>query len=137
MFCGFGAVVLLVLLINSNVVTKREEEHKDLRSEVERLELELSVGQENLSNLSAQVGGKQQQIADTISLQDQVIRTIELEQDNASNQLQPEENIKKEIELLKDNLKSLTVQNAASQAEIKKDQQVGKNVRKFEGEGHR
>jgi hypothetical protein len=137
MFCGFGAVVLLVLLINSNVVTQREEEHTDLRSEVERLELELAVGEENLANLSAQARERQQQIADTISEQERVLENIEQEQVSTSRQLQSEENIQKEIEFLQKNIKSMVAQNAANQVEIEKEQQAGKKVRKFEGEGHR
>ena len=48
MFCGFGAVVLLVLIINTHVVQARSEQFVDLRSEVIRLEHEVIVGEENL-----------------------------------------------------------------------------------------
>ena len=48
MFCGFGAVVLLVLILNTDTVRARNEVFADLRSEVVRLEQEVIVGREQL-----------------------------------------------------------------------------------------
>ena len=36
MCCGFGATVLLVMLLHGQTLQKREETHKDLKAEVER-----------------------------------------------------------------------------------------------------
>ncbi len=47
MFCGFGAVVLLVLIINTQTVQARNEVFADLRAEVVRMESEVIIGQEN------------------------------------------------------------------------------------------
>jgi len=47
MFCGFGAVVLLVLILNVSMVQERNETFADLRSEVVRMENEVIVGREN------------------------------------------------------------------------------------------
>ena len=41
MFCGFGAVVLLVLIVNSQMVKERGEKHEDLVAAVERLKQEV------------------------------------------------------------------------------------------------
>lgn len=43
MFCGFGAVVLLVLIMNANAVSEREQVFADHRSEIVRLEREMIV----------------------------------------------------------------------------------------------
>ena len=48
MFCGFGAVVLLVLILNADTVQARNEVFADLRSEVVRMENEVIVGRENM-----------------------------------------------------------------------------------------
>jgi len=48
MFCGFGAVVLLVLILNTNTQQERDEIFADMRSEVVRMENEVIVGRENL-----------------------------------------------------------------------------------------
>ena len=41
MFCGFGAVVLLVLILNTDTVRARNETFADLSAEVIRLEQEV------------------------------------------------------------------------------------------------
>ena len=38
MFCGFGAVVLLVLILDRDVVQARDRQYDDLRGETARLE---------------------------------------------------------------------------------------------------
>jgi hypothetical protein len=48
MFCGFGAVVLLVLILNTNTQQERNDIFADLRSEVVRMENEVIVGSENM-----------------------------------------------------------------------------------------
>ena len=48
MFCGFGAVVLLVLILNADTVKARNETFADLSSEVIRLEQEVLIGQDDL-----------------------------------------------------------------------------------------
>jgi hypothetical protein len=48
MFCGFGAVVLLVLILNTNTQQERNEIFADMRSEVVRMENEVIVGRENM-----------------------------------------------------------------------------------------
>ena len=46
MFCGFGAVVLLVLILNTDTVRARNETFADLRGQVVRLEQEVIIGEE-------------------------------------------------------------------------------------------
>ncbi len=48
MFCGFGAVVLLVLILNTDTVRARNETFSDLSSEVVKLEQEVLIGQDDL-----------------------------------------------------------------------------------------
>ena len=55
MFCGFGSVVLLVMIVNANAITEREELYDDLRGEVDRLEREVLTGRKYLVELRADV----------------------------------------------------------------------------------
>ncbi|MBT8076658.1 MAG: VWA domain-containing protein, partial [Gammaproteobacteria bacterium] len=48
MFCGFGAVVLLVLILNHDTVKTRNEVFTDLRAETVRLEKEVLIGEQVL-----------------------------------------------------------------------------------------
>ena len=48
MFCGFGAVVLLVLILNTDTVKARNQTFADLRGEVVKREQQALVGREHL-----------------------------------------------------------------------------------------
>ena len=48
MFCGFGAVVLLVLVLNHDTVKTRNQIFTDLRAETVRLEKEVLIGQQDM-----------------------------------------------------------------------------------------
>ena len=48
MFCGFGAVVLLVLILNTDTVKARNQTFADLRGEVVKREQQALVGREQL-----------------------------------------------------------------------------------------
>ena len=62
MFCGFGAVVLLVLIINANTISSRKEHHEDLRAEVVRIEKEIKIGQDHLVELKNSLDIQNQQV---------------------------------------------------------------------------
>ncbi len=59
MFCGFGAVVLLVLIINTGIVKLREAVFSDLRAEVILLESQRIVGEEHLQEIKNSITEKQ------------------------------------------------------------------------------
>ncbi len=61
MFCGFGAVVLLVLVVNANTVRSRNQLHEDLRARVEDLRLEAGAASAYLARLREQLKEQQRE----------------------------------------------------------------------------
>ena len=55
MFCGFGAVVLLVLILNGQVLTKRQISSQDLRAELKRVTLLEEFARADLEKLQKRV----------------------------------------------------------------------------------
>lgn len=55
MFCGFGAVVLLVMILNGQVLQKREEKKEDLEGELKRVTALYEFARVNLANLQSDV----------------------------------------------------------------------------------
>lgn len=55
MCCGFGAVVLLVMLLNGKTLQRREETQKDLRAEVERVTMLKEFASAHLAELRNEV----------------------------------------------------------------------------------
>jgi len=137
MFCGFGAVVLLVLIINSNTVTNRQERLKDLRLEVERLELERTAGQTNFEKISQLLQQRNEQIAEIIIQQQNITSTISLEKTTTSQFQQDRNEIQKEIEQLQKNVRSLEKELTLQTVVLEKSTKRADSVRKFEGAGNR
>ena len=49
--CGFGAVILLYMVINANVALRADEVTEDLRTEVDRIEEEILDGHRDMVEL--------------------------------------------------------------------------------------
>jgi hypothetical protein len=64
MFCGFGAVVLLVVLLNGDTLRRREVTHEDLRDELKRVTALLDFARAHVAELSDQVGAVEREDAE-------------------------------------------------------------------------
>jgi hypothetical protein len=135
MFCGFGAVVLLVLLVNSQLVNSRNQLHDDLRAEVNRLELEVRAGELYLGELQADLEADQEEqvsINDAIREQQQTIMLLTREMESNKEQ---SKNRKMKVDTLANELKKMD----ARQQQLPRTETVatGNKARRFEGEGNR
>ena len=82
MFCGFGAVVLLVLILNADTVKARNETFADLSAEVILLEQEVIVGEDDrvlARNSLAAVDNEQVATAGEAERIIETLRTLEIE----------------------------------------------------------
>ena len=137
MFCGFGAVVLLVMLLHGKTLQKREETIKDSSAEVERASILYQNTEEHLSNLRREVESVElaqgalaveaEQLRSKIYEQRQIIdRTDSLARQQAGR-----------IDALKREKKRL--ENVAAQLKSSKAVKTLKGRKKvgFDGEGQR
>lgn len=137
MFCGFGSVVLLVMIVNANAITRREELHKDLRGEVDRLEREVLAGQRYLVELRA--------VIDEIDENRKTVRSMSREvstdigKSKSELELTRQETIARasHINSLQSDLKSLDSESKALEARLDAQEEKGKQVRQFIGAGDR
>lgn len=137
MFCGFGAVVLLVLILNTNILQQRNEIFTDLRSDVVRMENEVIVGRENLVVAYNSLAASDQEI---VLMQGQASRVqqslLDIEagltdlnrQTDAS--LEHINELKSDLKGLDNTTRKLSQQQAAGSAR-------GDKVHQFVGEGNR
>ncbi len=85
MFCGFGAVVLLVLILNTDTVRARNQTFADLRSEAVRLQEQVLTGQDDLVAARNSLQATDQALVTTRGDTEEVLRTIrELQAEIAS-----------------------------------------------------
>jgi hypothetical protein len=135
MSCGFGAVVLVFLIIDHSIEVESRELNVDLLSEVSLLEEDIRDGQENLVALRNALDAVDMEIVETEGRATRVTEEIEeyealiaalipdgLSEDEAIEQL------KAEVQSLEDEVQRL--REAA-------EEQSGKSARSFVGDGNR
>ena len=137
MFCGFGAVVLLVLILNADTVKARNDTFTDLSADVIRLEKEVLVGEDDrvlarnslaaVNNEQVATEGEAERIIETIRTLEIQIATLEKET-LAS---------RAHINELSSDLKNLDTEQKRQGARATAGQDQGDKVRSFKGEGDR
>ena len=137
MFCGFGAVVLLVLIINSNAVKQRNEIFDDLRGEVERLEHKVESGQKNLVSIRNSLEKTDQELVKTRGRTREVLAVLARTRKELSDATETTRARKDHVKKLEADLKTLEQerQRMGTRAAASMDQ--GRNVQRFVGNGHR
>jgi hypothetical protein len=137
MFCGFGAVVLLVLILNHDTVRARTETFTDLRSEVVRLEQEVLLGDELLVTARNSLQASDKELVITEGEAERVIRDIrELEIEIARMEKQTLAN-RQHVNRLSADLKNLDDEKKRLGALAADEQDEGEKVRRVVGEGDR
>ena len=137
MFCGFGAVVLLVLILSNDTVRARNAVFADLRSEVVRLEQESITGREQLVEVRNSLDAADDELAVTQGEAEQVIETIkalEIELARMQNETLAS---RRHVNELASDLKSLDEEQRRLGAPQPVDQDSGSRVREVRGEGDR
>ncbi len=76
MFCGFGAVVLLVLILNTDTVRTRNQTFADLRSEAVKLQEQVLTGRQDLVAVRNSLQTTDQALVITRGETEEVLRTI-------------------------------------------------------------
>jgi hypothetical protein len=137
MFCGFGAVVLLVLVINANTKRERYREQVDLRTTVERLALGVDAAEQLRAELELE-----RQAADTAS-EDARARAEKLRAEIKRLRAQAQElqtvssSGREDLVALQAELKQLAAKREQMEQAEQADTVHGAKARAFEGEGNR
>jgi len=137
MCCGFGAVVLLVMLLNGDMLATRKEIVTDLRSEVMRIEREVKVGKEHLVSLQNSMVQTEEEIVRTEGLSRQVISNLEQTKLELATMSGNSQAAKKHINALQSDLLNLDAESRRIGAEQQTELARGAQVREFIGQGDR
>ncbi len=131
MSCGFGAVVLVFLIIKHDVDNKIEIENQDLLAEVSLLEEDIQDGQEQLVRVRNTVSELDQQLVTAEGLARRINDQIDAVEDKIVelDSLDSDQQIK----LLEEKLKTI----AQEKKKLEDEQQQGNQVRRFVGTGNR
>lgn len=137
MFCGFGAVVLLVLLLDSDTVRTREATFADRRAEIIRLEQEVLRRGRQLAQIRSRLAASERALqataAETASVQRE-LRQIERDLEGLSDDNRAR---REHISQLEADLKDLEQERVRLDAQAAVDRARGERVREFVGEADR
>jgi hypothetical protein len=137
MSCGFGAVILIFIIINHATETTSQEVNAQVLAQIDKIEEQVQNESENLVILKNTVDETDDEIITTEELAIQLIQTIqqleaelaELEQEGASKD--------ESIELLKSELQDLEREAANLEGSVAADESAGTSLRTIVGEGDR
>ena len=135
MSCGFGAVVLIFLVINHRVDDAAKEVDRELLAESRKLDYLIAIGQENLVDLQQQAEDKRKRVADArrqllAAIEDRDRRRKEADEIEARTIAEQEslEELKADVETREREVKRLQAEEEA---------QDGARIREIKGEGDR
>jgi hypothetical protein len=137
MCCGFGAVVLLVMLLHGDLLANRKESAADLQSQADRLERQVRVGREHLVSLQNSLEKTDRERLVTEGLSRQVLEQI-VQIEEELGVLQKDSLAKREhIKALQSDLLATDEKAKRIGAEQKEELARGQQVRMFLGQGDR
>lgn len=131
MSCGFGAVILVFLIIKHDINVQVEVQQTDLQAEVNLLEEEVLQGEEHLVKIKNSLSLVSQELVETDGLAKKVNDEIDAI-NNKVVQLDPESDDQQLLDM-KTQLQTLLLEKEKLEEEI--DQ--GNNARRFAGQGNR
>jgi len=137
MSCGFGAVILIYIIINHATVTTSQEINAQLLAEVKKFEVEVKDETENLIILRNTAEEQEDEIVTTEQLAIEVINTIRQLESELADLRQAGSSQDESIEELKSELKELEAQAANLEGSVAADETAGTALRSVVGEGDR
>jgi len=137
MSCGFGAVILFFMIINSQVIHESENPPEQLKGETTKLEFEILDQRKNLvlakntmDRLEDEKVTAEKQIAQIIALIEKLKKELEKEDSETLAKIERVEKLQSDIESLEEEKKRLLALAAEKEGE-------GERVRTFTGDGDR
>jgi len=137
MSCGFGAVILFFMIINSHVNATTEDDNSELMAETNRLEIEVLEGRKNLAlarntkqKLEVEKESAESKIAQIIALIKELQAELDKYDQDTLAKIERVEKLQSDIKSLEEEVKRLLA--------IKREQDAaGEQIREFKGDGDR
>lgn len=137
MFCGFGAVVLLYMVINHDTVSRRQQLQRALDTETERVQQAVLDETKRLVALRNALQQTERERVTTEGLAREVLRQIRERREQLAEHQQDTLASREHIDALKADLRSLEERLARLKAATPSPGDEGERLRPFPGEGDR
>lgn len=137
MSCGFGAVILIFIVIQHSTETTPQENNIELMAEIKKLEIEVLDGTKNLVELKTTIKDTDDDIVTTEGLILKILEQIKELNASIAQVLDSGASQTDSIETLKTEIKELEIEVASLQGSVSGDEKNGVSTRTFLGEGDR
>lgn len=137
MSCGFGAVILIYIVINHATETTSQEVNAQLMAEVRKIEEQVENQTANLITLRNTTDEQEDEVVTTEAKAIEIIKTIKTLQAELAELNQAGASQDENIETLKSELKELELEAANLEVSVAADETAGRALRTVVGEGDR
>lgn len=135
--CGFGAAVLLFMIINASIKERAEVVLEDISAEVNRMELKVLTGRKNLVQIRDALAQLVQEWASLRGMREQIVAEIRTTEQAFSEVTQDTEARRAALERLRQELAALESETERLSAASITPEDAGDRIRSFTGEGNR
>jgi len=135
--CGLGAMILLFVMVNSQNAAQRQRVTEDLSSETDRWEQEVLEGRRNLVQARNSLDEISAELAKTEGLSRKILQTLSEKRPELADRDKQTLATREHVNKLKADLKSLEEDVKRLQAGAKREEELGRNLRPFPGQGDR
>jgi hypothetical protein len=135
--CGFGAVVLLYMVINANVALRADRLTEDLQGEVDRMQVEVLDGHRNLVELRNSLREVEDQRVSAAGLSSRLLKRIEEIRAELATYDQSTTARQEHINRLMADLRSLEEGAKRLSGGVESEEVPGRRIRAYVGDGDR
>ncbi len=135
--CGLGAIILLFVVVNAQNTAQRQRITEELTSETNRWEQELLQGQRDLVKARNTLDEITAELAKTEGLSRKILQTISEKRLQLADRNKQTLADRQHVDKLKADIRSLEEEVKRLQAGAKREEELGRNLRPFPGQGDR
>jgi hypothetical protein len=135
--CGFGAIVLLFMIINANIDLRSDTALDDLSAEVDRMELRVVAGRRNLVQVQNDLAQLLEDWATLRGVRSELLNEIQSTEAQFASLAEDSEARRAAIERLRQELQQLQAETERLAGASITAEEAGDRIRGFTGEGNR
>jgi hypothetical protein len=135
--CGLGAIILLFVVVNAQNTAQRQRVTEELTSETNRWEQEVLDGRRNLVQARNTLDETTEELAKTEGLSRKILQTLSEKRPELADRDQQTLASREHVNKLKADIQSLEEDVKRLQAGAKREEELGRNLRPFPGQGDR
>ncbi len=135
--CGFGAIILLYMIIVSNINVHQQKTEKTVTSAVDKVELKVLAGRKNLVQLKQDIAKLLEQQAVLGGVKQQLASEIDTTQRQSETLSEQTSEQRKTVKELQAELKDLQAEVKRQSAKSVTPEEAGNRIRSVVGEGNR